>query len=69
MIDHVYISVTDIDRSLAFYLDALQRRCCVGRSHAEGWGSGGSGLGEGPEPVAEGPQRVPATSHRLSRWL
>jgi catechol 2,3-dioxygenase-like lactoylglutathione lyase family enzyme len=24
MIDHVYISVTDIDRSLAFYLDALQ---------------------------------------------
>ena len=44
MIDHVYISVTDIDRSLAFYLDALQPL---------GWSAFGN------YEAASGPEAVP----------
>ena len=44
LIDHVYISVTDIDRSLAFYLDALQPL---------GWSAFGN------YEAASGPEGVP----------
>ncbi|MEU0483151.1 VOC family protein [Streptosporangium sp. NPDC006013] len=44
MIDHVYISVTDIDKSLAFYLQALKPL---------GWGAFGN------YDAATGPEGVP----------